>query len=61
MLADLPTPTDLFTAVTAWSSPLFDALLPFAEYAVGFILGAFLIYFLIDIVSNLLHRSKGGH
>jgi len=56
-LATLPNPGDMLTSVGVWSSPLFNDLLPFAIYAIGFIVGIFLVRFIIHMVVEALHHK----
>jgi hypothetical protein len=56
-LATLPSSSDFLASIGAWSGDIFTALLPFAIYAIGVILGFFLIRFLVQIISGALHRG----
>lgn len=56
-LATLPNPAEFMVSVGAWSSPLFSDLLPFATFAVGLILGVFLIGFVVRAVKNLTDKE----
>jgi len=55
-LATMPTSSQFMASIGAWSSPFFNDLLPFAIFAIGILLGALLIYFLIHIVQNVVGK-----
>jgi len=53
----MPNPSDFLTAVTSWSSPVFDGLLPIAEVVVGVIVGVGII----SMIVYLFGRVFGHH
>lgn len=55
-LATIPAASALFGAIGAYSSPFFDQLLPLALFAVGLLVGAFIIYFLIEAFQNMFRE-----
>lgn len=56
-LATLPSASSMLADITDWSSPLFDALLPFAVFAIGVVFGIFLIRFIIKVVYQAFHSQ----
>lgn len=56
-LATLPSASSTLAQIGAYSSPLFDDLLPFAILAIGFFVGIFIIRFIIQAITGALHRS----
>lgn len=57
-LAVLPSSTSFLADVSEWSSPIFSDLLPFAIFAIGFILGIALVAFLPAIVGKIFHHNN---
>lgn len=55
-LVTLPDPSDFFTEVSAWSTPVFDNLLPIAEWVIGIIIGVALIYLIVELVAWAFHH-----
>jgi len=51
----MPDPSTFLAAVTAWSDPIFQGLLPVAEVMIAIIVGVGLIV----LVVNLFHRVFG--
>ena len=52
-----PNPSDFLTAVTSWSDPVFQGLLPIAEVIVGVIVGVGII----SLIVYLFGRVFGQH
>lgn len=56
-LATLPSGTSTLAQIGAYSSPVFDDLLPFAVFAAGLIVGVALVAFIIVSVGRAFHRD----
>jgi len=55
-IVSLPAPATFLTDITAWSSPLFDDLLPLAEYAIGISVGCLLVAYLVYVATGAIAR-----
>jgi hypothetical protein len=53
----MPDPSTFLTAVTNWSSPVFDGLLPIAEVIVGVMVGVGII----SLIVILFGKTFGQH
>lgn len=62
-MPDLPSATTTLAHLAEWSSPMFNALSPYAYMAAGVLIGVGLIGFLIWIGGLVLHHltNRGGH
>lgn len=60
-MVNLPSPTDFFTGIGSWSSPLFDQLLPFAYLIIGIYVGAMIVGGIIRYVSNFRLPGKSNY
>jgi len=56
VLFDLPSSSDFFSGLTAWSSPMFDALLPFAYLIMGISIAVGIIAFIMYMAGSVFHR-----
>jgi len=52
----LPDATTTLTATAAWSQPVFNGLLPYAELAIGLIIAVGIVGFLIFAVARAFNH-----
>ena len=61
-LVNLPNATTTFAGIGAYSSPMFNEMLPLAYIAIGFSVAGFLIGFLIffftEKIISIFHKDK---
>lgn len=59
-MVTLPTPTELFDALSTWSSPMFNNLLGIALLVAGLFVGVYVLRFLLQSILSVLTINRAN-